>query len=222
MKKYLKVIESSPLFKGLSHDDIERVIKCLSAVKSDYNKNDFILKSGDIIKSIGLVLSGTVSIVKEDFWGNRNIISKILPGGIFAESYACCPGKALRVNVVSDENSSVLFLDVECILTSCPTSCGYHNKIIYNLMSSMAEKNLIMNDKLSHVTERCIKSKLLSYLFSESEKQGCRHFTIPFNRQQLADYLSVDRSAMCSELSRMRRSGIIDFKKNNFFIKREL
>lgn len=219
MKSYLDVIRGSALFRGLSDDDISKVTKCLSAVEAKYGKNEFIIKSGDKIKNIGLVLTGSVSIMREDYRGNRNIVSKIHPGGLFAESYACCKEKISDVNVLSEDYTEILFLNIKSILTTCSSSCGYHGRIIYNLMSTMAEKNIIMNEKITHISQRSTRNKLLSYLFSESRKNRSPLFKIPFNRQQLADYLSVDRSAMCNELGRLKKDGIINYRQNMFFIK---
>ena len=163
-----------------------------------------------------MVLSGSVHIVKEDFWGNRNIVTEIGPGQIFAESYACTPGAALGVSVVAAEAAAVMFMNVRRVLTTCSSACEFHSRLLRNLLSVLAEKNLRFNDKLTHMAQRTTRQKLLSYLSAESMRLGSPEFDITFNRQQLADYLSVDRSAMSGELSKMRDEGLLDFYKSHF------
>ncbi|NLH00631.1 MAG: Crp/Fnr family transcriptional regulator [Clostridiales bacterium] len=219
MKKYFNIIKKSPLFSGVSDEELEIMLKCLSASIQDYSKGQFILRSGDNVSSVGMVLSGSVHIIKEDFWGNRNIISASAPGQLFAETYAFAHGAPLNVSAVAEEPSTVLFFDAHRILTVCSSACGFHTKLIRNLLSVFAEKNLILNEKLTHMTQRTTREKLLSYLSSEAVRHGSPSFEIPFNRQQLADYLSVDRSSMSNELCKMRDEGILSFKKNSFVLK---
>ncbi len=219
MKKYLSIIKKSSLFFGIEEDEINAMLHCLSAEKRSYTKNEFIRRLGDEVNSIGLLLSGSVHILKEDFWGNRNILAEISPGQVFAESYACMQGVALGVNVVAAETCEILFLNVRRLLSVCTSACEFHTKLIRNLMSTLAEKNLRMNEKLTHLAQRGIRGKLLSYLSAEAQRYGSNVFEIPFNRQQLADYFSVDRSAMSNELCKMRDDGLIEFKKNRFILK---
>ncbi|MGI6166649.1 MAG: Crp/Fnr family transcriptional regulator [Eubacteriales bacterium] len=214
--KDIAIIKKSQLFSGMEDNEVDHVLGCLSAMGRDYKKNQIILHSGDSTNSIGMVISGRVHILKEDFWGNRNIITEALPGDVFAEGYACTQGAELEISAVAAEDSRILFLEVKRLITTCPNSCVFHVKLIRNLLSVMARKNLMMDEKLTHLTQRTTREKLLSYLSSESRRQGSASFEIPYNRQQLADYLSVDRSAMSSELSRMRDEGLITFEKNRF------
>lgn len=216
MKEHLNVIQKSPLFSGISENELEPMLSCLSATKKSFKKNEFVLRSGDEIRAVGMVLSGSVLIVKEDFWGNRNIISSAKAGDIFAEVYACKPGAALGVSVIAEEATTVIFLDVRRILTTCTSACQFHARLIHNLLSSMAEKNLIINEKLTHMSQRTTREKLLSYLSAQAIRHGSPSFAISFNRQQLADYLSVDRSAMSNELCKMRDEGLLAFDKNSF------
>lgn len=216
MKKYLNVIQKSPLFSGISPSELEPMLKCLSAVTKDYEKNAFVLRFGEDISSVGLVLSGSVHIIKEDYWGNRNIVTKASPGQLFAETYACVQGEALGINVVAAEPTTVLFLKVRCIMTTCSSGCEFHSRLMRNLLTVVAHNNLMLNNKLSHMAARSTREKLLSYLSAESLKLGSSTFEISFNRQQLADYLSVDRSAMSNELCKLRDEGILKFNKNCF------
>ncbi|HHT54207.1 MAG TPA: Crp/Fnr family transcriptional regulator [Clostridiales bacterium] len=214
--KDINIIKKTPLFSGMEEDEIEHMLGCLSAVGRNYRKNETILYPGDPINSIGMVISGRVLILKEDFWGNRNIINEALHGDVFAEGYACTQGVELGISAVAAEDSRVMFMEVRRVITTCSTACAYHVRLVRNLLSVLARKNLLMDEKLTHLTQRTTREKLLSYLSSESKRQVSASFEIPYNRQQLADYLSVDRSAMSSELSRMRDEGIISFEKNRF------
>ncbi len=174
------------------------------------------LRVGDSPESVGLVLSGSVFIIQEDYWGNRNIRARTAPGQLFAEAFACVSGAVMDVSVVADEDSAVMWLNVGRLLHTCPTSCSHHSRMIRNLLSDLAANNLRSNEKLTHVSCRTTREKLLSYLSAEARRQGRPEFSIPFNRQQLADYLSVERSAMSAELSRMQRDGLITADKSRF------
>ena len=158
-------------------------------------------------------------VVQEDYWGNRNIRSRVAPGQVFAEAFACVPGAVMDVSVLTDEPSRVLWLNVGRILHTCPTACSHHSRMIRNLLSDLAANNLRANEKLTHISRRSTREKLLSYLSAEARRQGRADFSVPFNRQQLADYLSVERSAMSAELSRMQREGLLTVDKNSFSLK---
>jgi CRP-like cAMP-binding protein len=216
MDKELSIIKKSPLFGGVEEKEIGQMLNCLSVVKRDYAKNEIILHSGDSINSVIMVLSGCVHIVSDDFWGNRNIIAEAVPGDVFAESYACAQNRELEVSALAAEDAKVMFMDIGRFMTTCSSACAFHARLIRNLLSVLAQKNIMMYEKLTHLTQRSTRGKLLSYLSEESKKQGSASFDIPFNRQQLADYLSVDRSAMSNELSKMRDEGILSFEKNHF------
>ena len=216
MQNDLSLIHGSVLFAGTTVQETEKMLTCLSAKQAVYQKNEYILRAGDKNSCVMLLLEGGVCIVQEDFWGNRNIISKITPGEIFAEAFACVPGARLGVSVTAEMKSAVLFLDVRRILTACGASCPFHSRAVQNLASCLAQKNLRLTEKLTHITQRTTREKLLSFLSAESIRQGASGFDIPYNRQQLADYLSVDRSAMSWELCRLRDEGVLRFHKNHF------
>ena len=225
MRKYLDVIKSSRLFRDIDDGEIEAMLSCLSVSSREYAKNEFILRAGERSGSIGLVLAGAVHIIKEDFLGNRNIIAEAQPGEIFAESYACVPGAPLGVSAAAAERSEVMFMDVSRVLTVCGSACAFHARLMRNLLAVLAEKNLQFSEKLTYMTQRSkltymtqrsTRQKLLAYLSAESLRRGAREFEIPFNRQQLADYLSVDRSALSGELSKLRGEGLLDYRKNKF------
>ena len=219
MNNFLPVIRSSSLFSGVSEDELTAMLSCLNAEERDFPKEDFILRAGDTVESIGLVLSGSALVIKEDIWGNRNILSKAGPEQTFAAAFACASGVALNVSVVAEAPVTALFLNVKRILTMCPSACAHHSRIIRNLLNELAEKNLCFSEKLTHMGQRTTRSKLMSYFSAEAQRLGQYEFDIPFSRQQLADYLGVERSGLSLELGKMRGEGIIDFHKNHFALK---
>ncbi|HIT66024.1 MAG TPA: Crp/Fnr family transcriptional regulator [Candidatus Merdisoma merdipullorum] len=218
MKKYLQVIRSSPLFSGVGKEEVGAMLSCLEALEKDFEKDSYIFRIGDTTASLGIVLSGSVLIVQEDFWGNRNIVSSVAQGQTFAETFACAPGSVMNVSVVAQTACKILFLNVKRILHTCPSSCSHHNKMIQNLLSSLAVNNLRQNEKLSHLAQRTTRAKLLSYLSAMAQQHSSFEFDIPYSRQQLADYLSVERSGLSLELGKMRKEGLLDFHKNHFVL----
>lgn len=219
MEAYMTLLKKTCLFSGIKDEDISTMLNCLSARIASYQKEEFILHTGDLVDQVGMVLSGSVLIIKEDFWGNRSILSEISPGSLFAETYACIGTTPLEVSTVASSDCKVLFLDFQKLLTTCSSACHFHTRLIRNLLSTLAQKNRILTKKLEHMSQKTTRDKLLSYLSAESLKAKSPSFTIPFNRQQLADYLSVDRSAMSSELGKLRKEGILDYNKNTFLLK---
>lgn len=216
MREYMDVICSSELFAGISPPEAEAMLGCLNARVHSCERGGYILRSGGECGCMGLVLSGSAHVVRDDFWGRRDIIAELQPGGTFAESYACTPGALLTVDVLAASDCRVLFVDARRALTTCPAACAFHARLIRNLLSVIAASNLRLNEKLNHVTRRSTREKLLSYLSAQARRAGAATFTIPFDRQQLADYLSVDRCAMSSELGRMRNDGLIEFERSRF------
>ena len=219
MKEFFPVIRSAPLFSGISEAELTAMLSCLRAEKRDFPKEAFVLRAGDTADSIGLVLSGAVLVIQEDIWGNRNILSKAGLGQTFAAAYACAPGSRLNVSVIAETPVSVMFLNVKRILNVCPSACSHHSRIIRNLLGELAEKNLRFNEKLTHMGQRTTRSKIMSYLSAESQRLGTYEFDIPFSRQQLADYLGVERSGLSLELGKMRGEGLLDFRKSHFVLK---
>ena len=165
---------------------------------------------------MGLVLSGSALIIQEDLWGHRNILSRCKTGDFFGEPYAAKPGSVLNISVVAEKNCEILMLNVRRLLVTCPTACDHHQKLVRNLVSVLANKILIFNDKITHISKRTTREKLLSYLSSESIKHSSLSFDIPFDRQQLADFLCVERAAMSVELSKLQKEGLLKTNRNHF------
>lgn len=212
-------LSKTVLFHGCTQQEIESLLECMSARTVEFSKGSYIHRVGDRVSSIGLVLSGSVYIENDDVWGNKSILDTVQPGQVFAESYACTPGAVLMINVVAAENCRVLFMDVGRMLNVCGNSCRFHSRLIRNLLETASRKNLNLSWRIFHTGAKTIRGRLLSYLSYQASGQGKREFDIPFNRQQLADYLSVDRSALSAELGKMRSEGLLDFHKNHFVLK---
>ena len=216
MQKYLPILRSCPFFNGMRDDEILSILHCVQASTVTRPRGTYILRAGDTTEVMGLVLSGSVLILQEDLWGHRNILSKCTAGDFFGEPYAATSGAVLNVNAVAEDDCELLFLNMKRLLMSCPTACGHHQKLIRNLVSVLANRLLVFNDKITHVSKRSTREKLLSYLSTESVRQASLSFDIPFDRQQLADYLCVDRAAMSVELSKLQKEGILKTKRRHF------
>jgi len=219
MKDFLPVIRSARIFSGISENELAAMLSCLKAEKKSFPKEAFILRAGDTADSVGIVLSGSVLVIQEDIWGNRNILSKAAAGQTFAAAYACAPGSGLNVSVMAETPVTALFLNVRRILDVCPSACAHHNRIIRNLLGELAEKNLRFNEKITHMGQRTTRAKIMSYLSAEAQRRGTYEFDIPFSRQQLADYLGVERSGLSMELGKMKRDGLLDYRKTHFVLK---
>ena len=219
MKEFLQIIRSSTLFSGISEEELTAMLTCLDTKTESFPKDTFLLRAGDTAESIGLVLSGSVLIVQEDIWGNRNILSKAGAGQTFAAAYACAPGSLLNVSVLAETSVTAMFLNVKRVLNVCPSACEHHSRIIRNLLGELAEKNLRFGEKLTHMGQRTTRAKLMSYFSAEAQRLGTYELDIPFSRQQLADYLAVERSGLSLELGKMRSEGLLDFYKSHFVLK---
>lgn len=219
MENYFSVLRSSQLFSGVSEDELAAMLSCLDAKKESFPKGAFLLRAGDTAEAIGVVLSGSVLISQEDIWGNRNILSKAGPGQTFAAAFACSHGAVLNMSVTAETPVTVMFLNVKRILNICSSACSHHSRIIRNLLGELADKNLQFSEKLTHMGQRTTRAKLMSFFSSEAQRLGKYEFDIPFSRQQLADYLAVERSGLSIELGKMRSDGLLDFNKNHFVLK---
>jgi len=216
----LSFLTNTMLFRGTTPEEAKSMLACLGAHERQYGKGETIFRAGECAESMGLVLSGGVNIEIDDLWGNKTILGHVEPGQLFAETYACIPGEPLMVNVVASERSGVLFLNAAKLLTTCQNSCAHHNRLIQNLLQVFAQKNLALSRRSLHTSPKTIRGRLLSYLSEQAKRSGSYQFAVPFNRQQLADYLGVDRSAMSNELSKMQRDGILRCERSRFTLKR--
>lgn len=216
MKKYLDVLKTVDLFKDIDECDLQPLLSCLSAKESHYEKSQTVFSTGERIERFGIVLSGQVQIVQDDYYGNRSILAKIDIGNLFVESFACSETKTLPVSVITTTESDLLFIDCHRLAVPCANACGFHSRLIQNMLSIVLTKNILLTQKIEFTSKRTTREKLLAYLSAEAKKAEGNCFYIPFNRQELADYLSVERSAMSAELSKLRDDGVLKFHKNQF------
>ena len=214
----MSFISKTALFRGCSEEDITNMAEHLDFRTNKYRKGDVILGAGSIVTDIGLVLSGSVRIEHSDLWGNKSILGITPAGGVFAESYACIPNEPMMVDAVANEDCNILFISVPKLFMPCSV-CKNQNRLIQNLVMISARKNLQLSRRSLHTSPKTIRGRLLSYFSQQVSAQGSSKIVIPFDRQQLADYLNLDRSALSKELGKMKNDGLIEYKKNIFEIK---
>lgn len=216
MKKYISILKHTKLFAGITDREIEEMLSCLNAQIKDFQKGEYIFHQGEYIHHIAVLVEGGLHIQQDDYWGNRSIINRIIVGEMFGEAYIAPESGALINDMVAIDKSTVVFFDARRILSTCPSACRFHSMVVQNLFFAISERNRKLVQKLGHMSKRSTREKLISYLSEESKRNNSASFTIPFNRQQLADFLSVDRSAMSNELCKMRDEGLLLFEKNKF------
>lgn len=221
IQKYMEVLQCSELFTGIAPDSVAALLEKLKANILICTKGEYLVREGQQIRWLGLLLEGTVCVIQEDFWGNRHMLSKLTAGNLFAEAYACTPERAIQVSVAAQTEVVFLKLDAGRVLEACNTSCADDGRFLRNLLAVIAGKCIGMNEKLTHMSKRSLREKLLSYLSAQAQAAGRSEFDIPFSRQQLADYLSVDRSALSAQLGRLRDEGQLVFHKNHFELRAE-
>ncbi len=216
MKEYIPVLKRTQIFAGVGNDEIASMLLCLDAQLHHYKKGEYVLREGEHLSDIMILVNGRLLIQKDDYWGNRSILEQISMGEMFGEAYIAPESGPLLNDVAAAEDSAVIFFNAKRIMTTCSSACRFHTMVVQNLFFSISEKNRKIIRKLSHMSKRSIREKLISYLSEEATRQNSSSFTIPFNRQQLADFLFVDRSAMSNELSKMRKEGLLEFERNRF------
>ena len=216
MKKYLEILRRCPLFYGIDDDNLIKMLTCLGARITEFDKKYTIFAEGSPAKHIGIVLSGKAQIVQVDFYGNRSIVSDVKPTELFAEAFACAECTSLPISVVASEPCEIMLIECSHILHTCQNNCGFHQALIFNLMKDLATKSLRFHERIEITSKRSTREKLLAYLAIQAKAAGSDSFEIPFDRQELADYLEVDRSGLSAEISKMRKEGILDSQKNHF------
>jgi CRP/FNR family transcriptional regulator, dissimilatory nitrate respiration regulator len=216
MEKTFDTLAATKLFGGIRREDMPRLLACLAAEEAHYARNQPVFLAGETIHRFGVVLSGQVQVVQDDYYGNRSILARFGAGELFAESFACAGGGALPVSVYAAAESGALLIDCRRLAAPCAQACAFHTQIIRNLMGILAEKNVALTRKIQLTGKRTTREKLLAYLTAEAAKAGSPSFDIPFDRQELADYLSVERSAMSAELSKLRKAGLLRYRKCRF------
>jgi len=215
MKNFLDILTSCPLFDGISPQELETMLSCLDARAAQYKKGETVLQEGDPAAGLGILLSGSVQVVRMDYYGNRSIIAKLGPADIFAEAFACADLPAMPVSVIAAENAQALLIEARRITETCHNACSFHNRLVHNLLRVLAAKNIACNRKIEITSKRSTREKLMTFLLMQAKNSGSS-FRIPYDRQELADYLEVDRSGLSAEISKLRREGVILCRKNEF------
>ena len=216
MEKYIEILKRTQLFSGVNDTEISTMLNCLQAKILTFQKGEYVFREGEHLDNITVLVEGKLLVQRDDFWGNRSIVNVIRVGEMFGEAYVAPESGSLLNDVIAEEDSAVIFFDVRKILTVCSTACRFHSLVVQNLFFAISEKNRKLVQKIGHMSKRSTRAKLLSYLSEEAKRQNSSYFTIPFSRQQLADFLCVDRSAMSNELCKMRDEGLLQFDKNQF------
>ena len=211
-----KTLLSCALFRGVREEELEGLLGCLGARERAYEKGQVILAEGDKADRMGLLLEGSAQVIREDYDGNRSIVTWLGPGDLFAEAFACAGLAAMPVSVVAAEDSRALLVEAHRIFHTCSHACAFHQQLIFNLMKILADKNLMCNRKIEMISRRTTREKLMTYLKLEAKRKGSASFCIPFSRQELADYLEVDRSGLSAEISKLRREGVLECSRNHF------
>ncbi len=216
MERYLGLIEKVPLFTGIPKNKITDVLYALKASVQSYEKGRPIFREGDAVTQAGIVLDGRVEIMKEDYHGNRTLISVLSKGELFGEALCCTETEIQPFEIVSAEQSKILLFDCKAVMADTPFE--YYGQFMRNLLQEIAEKNLVLRRKITLLSKRTTREKIMEFLLTESKRAGKSEFDIPYDRQQLADFLGVDRSAMSAEISKLRRDRVISAHKNHFII----
>ena len=218
MKKYLEILKKCALFDKIEDENLLRLLTCLGATVTSFDKKYTIFVEGSPAKLIGVMLSGSAQILQVDYYGNRSILSNVGPGEVFAEAFACAEVRALPVTVIANEPCEVMMIDCSHILHTCQNNCGFHQQLIFNLMKDLAGKTIMFHQRIEVTSKRTTREKLMTYLTMQAKSVGSNSFDIPFDRQELADYLEVDRSGLSSEISKLKKEGILDSRKNHFVL----
>ena len=216
MKEFLPILEKCTLFEGICKEDLLPMLTCLGARLVHFKKNQTIFSEGDEANYLGIVLAGSVQVVKEDLNGNSSIVSRSAVSELFCESFVCAGVVSLPVRVVAAEETTVAFVDSRRICTSCSNACAFHSRTIQNLLKVVSSRNLQLHKQMEITSRRTTREKLLAYLMAEAKAADSNSFTIPYNRQALADYLGVERSAMSAELGKLQRDGVLTTNRNQF------
>lgn len=219
MEKYFNQIKNSPLFFGMNEDELRGILECFNARLKSYESGEMIIRQSDVITNLYLVLEGGVNIEKDTYWGRRIIITKLGVNDNIAMSFVACKAIESTIDAIASENTKLLVLNYEKCTSMCQNACARHKVLINNMFEILAKENLELLQKIENVSQKSIRDKLLTYLSNEARKNKNNSFEIPFNRQDLADYLNIDRSAMSFELSKLQKEGLIQYEKNKFLLK---
>ena len=216
MKNSFDVLRNCPLFNQIEDESLREMLACLGAKERRYKRGDTVFFEGDKAKFLGIVLKGSIQLVRVDYYGNRSILTNIEPPQLFGEAFACAGLESLPVDAVAAEDSEILLIDAQRIAHPCKNACRFHCQTIVNLLHIVAKKNLVLHQKMEITSKRSTREKLMTYLLLQAKKAKSRTFTIPYNRQELADYLEVERSGLSVEISKLRNEKVIECRRSTF------
>lgn len=216
MKKYFKILRECTLFDNISDENLIHLLNCLNAKVESFDKKCTIIAEGTPAKYIGVLLSGSAQMIKIDYFGNRNIVLNVASKEVFGEAFACAGVRAIPISIIANEPCEIMLINCNRIMQPCAKACGFHQQMIYNLMKDLAIKNIIFHQKAEITSKRTTREKLLAYLMLQAKNQKSNRFDIPFDRQELADYLEVDRSGLSAEISKLRKEGVLTSRKKHF------
>lgn len=208
--------QRSQIFEGMSAEEIKSTLDYLNVFKRSYEKHDLVLRSGSPTKFLGLIEKGSVIVERNDFWGNRTVITSFSENEYFAEAYALNPRAVVPVDIVANSNSSIIFLEIANVYNMADSSA--RNKLLSNLLKISVGKNMYLSNRTFLLSSKSVRDKILAYLNNVRLQKGTNEFDIPFDRQQLADFLNIERTALSKELSRMKSEGLIEYRKNHFIL----
>lgn len=216
MKDFFDILRECPLFDQIGDENLDEMLGCLGAKKCSYKKGDTVLAEGDKAKYLGIVLKGSVQLVRVDYYGNRSILTSIEPPQLFGEAFACAGLDSVPVDVVAAEDTDILLTDAMHIARPCENACAFHRQMTLNLLQIVARKNLVLHRKIEITSKRSTREKLMTYLLLQAKKAGCSTFTIPYDRQELADYLGVERSGLSTEIGKLRNEKVLECRRSTF------
>ena len=216
MKDFFDILRECPLFDRIGDESLKEMLGCLNAKERSYKKGDVVFAEGDKAKYLGIVLEGSVQLVRVDYYGNRSILANIEPPQLFGEAFACAGLKSLPVDAVAAADTRILLLDAQRIARPCGNACPCHGQTILNLLHIVAKKNLVLHQKIEITSKRSTREKLMTYLLLQAKKAKSHTFTVPYDRQELADYLEVDRSGLSAEISKLRNEKVLECRRSTF------
>lgn len=216
MKDFFDILRECPLFDRIGDERLKEMLGCLNAKECSYKKGDAVFAEGDKAKYLGIVLEGSVQLVRVDYYGNRSILANIEPPQLFGEAFACAGLKSLPVDAVAAADTKILLLDAQRIARPCGNACPCHGQTILNLLHIVAKKNLVLHQKIEITSKRNTREKLMTYLLLQAKNAKSHTFTVPYDRQELADYLEVDRSGLSAEISKLRNEKVLECRRSTF------
>lgn len=208
----IETVAQSPLMAGITN--VKKMLDCFGAKKRKFPKDAEIVGYGDDA-AIVIITKGSAYAVNEDYFGNRNIINLIDTKNQYGVAFVYS-GHAVTTRLIAAETCEAVIINGERLHKACENNCADHTTFLYNALTVVSRASVNYLEKIEHLSRRSLRDKIMSFLIAQSIKCSSNEFCIPFSRQELADYLAADRSALSAELSRMKADGIIDYNMRCF------